>query len=847
MKLLSSLADIAKQQGETILSELRSHISGLTSDEAQKRLITYGENAITTKKKLPIYIVFLQQFTSPLLIILFIATGFSIFLGEVIDATIIFLMILMSGVMNFIQEYHASKAVEKIQEKVRTHCAVLRDGKEVEIPITKVVIGDVVIVRSGDIIPADCRVLSVKDFFINESSLTGESYPIRKNELPLETTDNTLGSYTNLLFCGSHVISGSATAVVIKTGKETQIGKIATSINKTPEQNEFYNGIQKLSKLLLRTTAVFVTVLFLTQIFWRQESIITALTFAVAIAVGITPELLPVILSIGMAKGSVDMAKKGVIVKKLSAIPTIGSMTILCSDKTGTLTKDHIEVVEYTDINGKDSETVFHHGYINSFFQTGIKNPLDEAVLAYKSLHHKEYTKLDEIPFDFERRCLSILTARGNKHVLITKGAPETIISRCSSVAVGTTTKNKTKTHEEKMYEQYHSLSSHGYRVIAVASRELASNRNNVSKHDEHELTFLGFISFFDPPKEGLKAILKDIRSMHIEIKIITGDNELVTQHISEKVGLTIKGILLGSEVDALTDVQLQQKAISTTIFARFSPEQKERVIRILRHSGEVVGYLGDGVNDAPSLTTADVGISVNNAVDIAKESADMILTHKSLQELKDGILEGRKILGNTMKYVYMAVSGNFGNTVSYLVATLFLPFAPMLPKQILLGNFLYDISQITIPSDTVDREYIERPRRWDIVTIQKFMIVFGLISSMFDIFIFYILYSVLRVTPIQFQTGWFLFAVATQILVLHVIRTKHIPFLKSMPSLPLMLSTFLMILVAWILPFTPVADYISLQRLPVQILLYLMGVILSYVFVVEFTKRWFFKMIDKK
>jgi P-type Mg2+ transporter len=846
MKQTSDIYSCARLPITDIYFQFHTSPKGLKDADVQKRLTLYGENILIKKQKTTVVKMFISQFTGPLLIILFFASTLSFFLGHTIDALIIFSMILLSGILNFIQEYHASKAIEKIQQKAATHSNVIRSGEEIEIYNQSLVPGDIIVLRSGDIIPADGRIIEDKDFFVNESALTGESFPLRKHSHPIEQQKVSLGELTSMVFSGGHVISGSATAVVVATGASTQFGQIAKDIAQDKGNNEFTKGIHTLSVLLLKTTTVFVLILFLGQLFYRQESFIEAVLFAIAIAVGITPELLPVILSVGMAKGSINMAKKGIIVKKLSAVPTIGSMDILCSDKTGTLTEDNIQVVQYTDIHGKESETVYSMGFLNSYFQTGIKNPLDEAILSYKSLHHREYKKLDEIPFDFQRRTLSIFLSKLHEKILITKGAPEAVVAKCTHVRIGKLNKKITDTYIRQIQEQYQALSEEGYRVIAVAIKDMPLNRNNVSKHDEHELTFLGFISFFDPPKEGIKTILRDLKEMNIHIKIITGDNEYVSQHICKHVGLPVYQTLLGTQIDSLDDAALKERAEQTQLFARFSPQQKERVIRILREKGHVVGYLGDGINDAPSLKMADVGISVSNAVDIAKESADMIVTHKSLAELKDAIIDGRKILGNTMKYVYMAVSGNFGNTVSYLIATFFLPFAPMLPKQILLGNLLYDISQIGIPIDHVDDEYITKPKRWNQKAVQLFMVIFGLTSSLFDIATFVTLLSLLKLSPIQFQTGWFLASITTQILVIHVIRTKKIPFLESIASPPLLIGGLVLLSAGWLLPFTPFAQYFSLQVLPVFVLAHIIAIVGGYLITTQLVKHWFFRFIEK-
>jgi Mg2+-importing ATPase len=548
------------------------------------------------------------------------------------------------------------------------------------------------------------------------------------------------------------------------------------------------------------------------------------------------------ILSITMAKGSIRMAEKGVIVKRLSAIPNFGSMDILCTDKTGTLTQDKIELVKYTDVYGNDSSSVLEYVYLNSSYQTGIRNPMDEAVLNYKELDISDYVKVDEIPFDFFRKKMSVVVKKGADFWLITKGAPEEIFKVAPNFEVNGVLRVITESDKEKIVHKYQEFSKQGYRVLALGVRKLDEEKTVYSKDDERDLTLIGFVSFFDPPKTGVKEVLEEIHAMGVEVKIITGDNELVTLKIAEDVGLVVKGVLFGYEIDSLTDDALRVVVEKTTVFARFSPDEKNRIITALKLNNHVVGYMGDGINDAPSLKTADVGISVNNAVDVAKEAAAIILTHKSLRELKSGIQEGRRTFANTLKYIMMGISSNFGNMFSVIGAVIFLPFFPMLPIQILLNNLLYDFSQITIPSDDVDEEYTRSPKRWNIHFIKRFMYLFGPISSCFDFVTFFILYAVLHADAQTFQTGWFLESLATQTLVIHIIRTRRIPFLQSRASKWVFLSTFSCVVIGWILPYTALGRYFGFIPLPLPVLFTIASIVLVYMCIVEFAKRYFYR-----
>jgi P-type Mg2+ transporter len=834
----------ATKNNDQLFSELGSSHDGLTHKEASQRLIQYGKNVLVEEKKDNPIFELLKNFKSPLVIILLFASLVSVIFGESIDALIIIAMVLLSVVLNFVQEYSASKAAKKLKEKIQTTATVLRDGHPTEVKITDITTGDIILLNAGDLIPADARILESKDFFVNQSSLTGESFPAEKTAEPSETNALSLSDLTNIIFTGSNVETGSAKALVVKTGRDTVFGKIAKAITNPSSESGYVKGVNSFSYIIMKLTVVIVCIVFFINAYLKHD-ILQAFLFSIAVAVGLTPELLPVIMSITMGRGSVQMAKKGVIVKKLTAIPNFGSMDILCTDKTGTLTKDKIELVKYTDIEGNESEKVLLHAYLNSVNQTGIKNPIDDAVINYKEMNLSHFKKIDEIPFDFVRKKMSVVVESDNQRLLITKGAPEEVFKQSSSYEKNGELVPLTQESMNNITEIYHDFSKQGYRVLAVATKKINDDREKkvYSKEDENNLELIGFISFLDPAKADVKDTLAELHKMGLEIKVITGDNELVTQKICSEVDLTVKGVLLGYQIDSLTDDALRVVVENTTIFARFSPDEKNRIINALKQNGHVVGYMGDGINDAPSLKNADVGISVSNAVDVAKESAKIILTHKSLHELREGVLEGRKTFGNTLKYIKMGISSNFGNMFSVIGAVIFLPYLPMLPIQILLNNLLYDLSQVTIPTDNIDKEYIQKPKRWDMDFIKHFMYVFGTVSSLFDFLTFYILYKVFDASASVFQTGWFLESLATQTLVIYIIRTRKTPFIQSRPGKYLVLTTIICITIGWLIPLSPIGPLFGFSQIPREIYLSLIGILILYLITVEITKRIFYRV----
>jgi magnesium-translocating P-type ATPase len=832
----------AKMDTGGVLKKMRSDEKGLSDAEARLRLSQLGENILAKEKKLGVVWEYLSKFKSPLIILLLVAVVITAYFGETVNAIIITVMIFASATLDFFEEHNAGQAVKKLLEGIKTTTAVIRSGKEKEIKVSQVCAGDIIFLNSGDLVPADARVISAKDFFVNQSALTGESMPCEKNEQPVKADHKTFAELENIVYAGTNVISGSASVVVINTAKNTEFGKIASSLAKQ-EKSEFEEGIVHFGYFIMKVILFLVMFIFLFNAIFRH-SILESFLFSVAIAVGVTPELLPMIMSITMSRGALLMAKKGAVVKKLSAIPNFGGMDVLCTDKTGTLTDGKIALVKYVDSSGNESEKVLEYAYLNSFYQTGIENPLDKAVLDFRKINIKDHKKVDEIPYDFTRKRMSVVVEDGER-LLISKGAPEGIFDCCSHYSFNGDSHPFTAEEKNKANKYYEELSREGYRVLALAIKKIPPDKKIFLKDDERDLEFRGFIAFLDPPKAGVKKVLQDLEKIGITIKIITGDNELVTEKICQEINLPIKGVLLGEDMKNLSMEQLRHRVEKTTIFARFSPADKNRVILALRANGHVVGYMGDGINDAPSLRSADVGISVNNAVDVAKESADIVLVHKNLQILKDGILEGRKVFGNTMKYILMGLSSNFGNMFSAAGAVVFLPFLPMRPVQILLNNFIYDVSQITIPTDNVDDDWVMKPKRWNIRFIKRFMLFIGPISSIFDFSTFFLFFYVFRVGESVFQTAWFLESLMTQTLVIHFIRTKKIPFIQSRPSLPLLLSTFAAVAIGWIIPFTPVGAFFGLVPLSPFMLLAIAGIVAVYLFLVEIGKRIFYRYND--
>jgi Mg2+-importing ATPase len=780
-------------------------------------------------------------FLNPLIVILLIASLVSFVLGDRADAAIILVMVLLGVAINFVQTYRSQRAIEKLRENVTPTASVLRDGKWQEVKRHEVVPGDVVRVCAGDLIPADGKLIESRDLYVQQAALTGESLPAEKAAHPGDAGVATADS-PNFVFLGTSVVSGTATAVILQTGARTSFGGIAERLVMRPEETEFERSMKHFGQLIMR--AVFFLVLFILVVrVALHKDAFESFVFAVALAVGLTPEFLPMITSVTLARGAVRMARDSVVVKHLPAIQNFGTIDILCSDKTGTLTTGEMSLASAVDYLGKPSDRPLELAYLNSKFETGIRSPLDAAILALNRGDPHSYEKRDEIPFDFNRRRLSIVveqkTTGGSNLMLITKGAPEGILDLSESYESDGKIISLDPDSRHRCRQTFDDLSGQGFRVLAVAYRAVESI-TTFSTADEHSLVLAGYLAFADPASPDAAESLAAMKRDGVEVKIITGDNELVARHICEQVGLHNPTIVLGNDLDQMTEPALQHVAEQTTVFARVSPTQKHRIILALKHRDHVVGYMGDGINDAPSLRAADVGISVASAVDVARESADIILLKPGLAILHNGIIEGRRASANVMKYLLMGTSSNFGNMFSMAGASVFLPFLPMLPTQILLNNFLYDAAQITIPSDNVDDEYIRAPRRWDMKLIRNFMIYIGPISSVYDFLTFYVLLHFFHATQPEFHTGWFVESLATQTLVLFVIRTMGNP-LKSRPSIPLAATTVLIVAVGMALPYLPFSGYLGFTALPGRFFAFLAISTVTYLLLVELAKRLLF------
>lgn len=824
-----------------LYKQLQASEAGLTTVEARKRLGQFGSNDPTVVRRTSALQQLLTFVANPLVIILLIASVVTATLGEVVNASIIILMVLLSIALNFFQTFRSQRAVERLRAGVALTSTVLRDGQWVELPRRELVPGDIIRLRAGDLVPADARLIEVNGLHVQQAALTGESMPVEKIAQDRPAAPQGLADATNMVFLGTSVVSGTATALITVTGRATAFGDIAVRLAARPPETEFERGIRRFGFLIMRTIFFLVLFMFVVSLPFHRQPLETLL-FAVALAVGLTPEFLPMITTVTLAQGASRLAKQKVIVKNLAAMQNFGSIDILCSDKTGTLTSGNMALDKYLDPFGAPSDQVLLYAYLNSFHETGIKSPLDTAILQRSSLDIQAYRKVREIPFDFERRRLSIVVAEKSGPLLITKGAPESVIDLCSECEVDGQCRPFDAGARTQCTATYQQLSEQGFRVLAVAYRRMPI-RESYSVADEKDMTLLGFLTFSDPPLEDAAEVVEALRRDGVEVKILTGDNELVARHVCEQVGLNVGRIVLGEELDHMSDAALTHVAEQTSVFARVSPAQKNRIILALKHRSHVVGFMGDGINDAPSLHAADVGVSVSSAVDVAKDAADIILLERSLQVIHKGIIEGRKAFGNVMKYLLMGTSSNFGNMFSMAGASFFLPFLPMLPTQILLNNFLYDLSQVTIPTDNVDESYIIKPRRWDIKLIGDFMIYIGPISSIYDFLTFFIMLGVFHASESLFHTGWFVESLATQTLVLFIIRTAGNP-LRSRPSRPLTITTLLVVCVGIILPFTPLADALGFTPLPGLYFLFLAAMSITYLLLVEVVKRWLMRRL---
>jgi Mg2+-importing ATPase len=815
---------------------------GLTQQEAEKRLETYGPNVVGGGKKRSRVSMILSYFKSPLVIILVFAGSISAVLGDIVNASIIYFVVGMSVVLGFYQESKAENAAAALRERIHTTATVNRDGHRVELPVSDIVPGDLVYLSAGDMVPADGTVLSVKDLFVDQAALTGESFPVEKDAAPDNVAKEELDR-TDLAFMGTSVVSGTATMRITKTGSTTAYGQIAKELAGKEPETEFDRGLRKFGYLIMQVTLLLVIFVFFINALFKRD-ILTSLLFSVALAVGLTPELLPMIVTINLSKGAMNMASKGVIVRKLSSIQNFGSMDTLCTDKTGTLTQNVIDLTSHPDVNGKENDNILLLAQLNSSLQAGVRTPLDDAILKHQPLDLTKYTRIDEIPFDFVRRRVSVIVSDGNRTLLISKGATLEMLSTCSLYQDDSQQLPLTDDIRKKIGAQYEEMSKQGRRILAVATRQVEKSSSYTVK-DETGMVFAGMVTFTDPPKQTATASLQMLKESGITLKILTGDNEFVTRHLCETLNIKVDAIVTGDELRQTSDAALERIVEETNIFARVTPDQKNRIMIALHKNGHVVGFMGDGINDAPSIRTADVGISVDNAVDVAKAAADIILLQNDLTVLAQGVQEGRKTMGNSMKYIMMGTSSNFGNMFSAAGASLFLPFLPMLPSQILLNNLLYDISELAIPTDNVDADYMKKPRRWDIHFVQKFMAFFGPVSSIFDYLTFGVMLFVFHAPPALFQTAWFLESISTQSLVIFVIRTRRVPFYRSHPSKPLIFSTLATVIVPMLLPFTPIGQVLGLVIPPLNFYVVLAVFIISYLALAEALKYFFYRRVS--
>ena len=838
----ATLATYWTLTAEQLTAALHTTNNGIQQIDAESRIKQYGPNALKAQRQTSAIGLLLRQFRSPLVLILIFAAIVSAFVGEWTDAIIVLAVVLGSTLLGFVQEYRASNAVEKLRSQVTIKSNVLRGGKPMMLPSEQVVPGDVVILSAGSLIPADGIVLEANDFFVNQAVLTGETFPVEKTAgiVPAKAS---LAERTNCVFMGTSVRSGTAHGLIIQTGKATVFGQIAERLSLRPALTEFERGVQKFGYLLTQVMLVMVVLVLAINIFLAKPPI-DSLLFALALAVGLTPELLPAIISITLSHGAQQMAKHGVIVRRLNAIENFGSMDLLCTDKTGTLTEGVVRLDGALDLEGQPSTTILNYTFLNSQYQTGLTNPLDDAIIAYAQqagLKIGAEQKIDEIPYDFVRKCLSVVTSNPQgQRTLITKGALENILKICSQVQSGDDSHpldDKTLAGIESHYSDW---SEKGFRVLGVATKRFEGQAATYSSADENGMSFIGFLLFFDPPKPDVQKAIMDLASRGVQLKIITGDNEKVARHVAEAVHLPITGVLSGSALNDMSDEALWHAAEHTNIFAAVDPNQKERIILALRKTKHVVGYMGDGINDAPALHAADVGISVDTAVDVAKDAADFVLLKQDLDILREGIDVGRMTFANTLKYILTTISANFGNMFSMAAASLLLPFLPLLAPQILLNNFLSDIPGTTIASDNVDPEWVAKPRRWNTVFIRDYMVLFGLVSSIFDFLTFGVLLFLYRASPVEFRTGWFIESLITELVIALVVRTRRV-FFRSRPGKLLLVSTLIFIGVTLVMPYLPFASWFGFVPLPAPLMLMMLGLTALYVLVTEIAKKIFY------
>ena len=866
------LKEVSASGKVSFLALLESSAHGLTTTEVRERRLTFGLNEVAHEKAPKWYIQFLEAFLNPFIGVLFVLAIISLITdviiqkGEDKDYTtviVISIMVFLSAMLRFVQEFRSNQAAEKLKSMVKTTATVLRnDAAKEEIDIKRLVPGDIIYLSAGDMIPADIRIVTSKDLFVSQAILTGEALPVEKTEAP-NSKANKLSplELDNVCFMGTNVVSGTAQAVVVNTGGDTYFGSLSKSLVGKRAETSFDKGVNSVSWLLIKFMLVMVPLVFLINGFTKHDWL-QALLFGISIAVGLTPEMLPMIVTANLAKGAVNMSKRKVVVKRLNAIQNIGAMDVLCTDKTGTLTMDKIVLERHLNVFGQEDNEVMKWAYLNSYHQTGLKNLLDTAVLEHVELHDclkegEAYKKVDEIPFDFQRRRMSVILEESNhKHLLICNGAVEEVLDLCThAFDPGDDNQLQIKSDDiipmdkktrEIILKTSRKLNEEGLRVLLVAIKEYDERPLTYSVADESDMILTGFVGFLDPAKPSAKPSIEALHQLGITIKVLTGDNEVVTKKICKDVGIPVNNILLGKDLEEMSDEELISKIDNISILAKLSPLQKSRVVKVLQAKGHTVGFMGDGINDAAALRDADVGISVDTAVDIAKESADIILLEKDLMVLRKGVIYGRRTFGNIIKYIKMTASSNFGNMFSMLGASALLPFLPMLPIQILINNLLYDISQISIPWDIMDEDYIVKPCKWDASGISKFMIYIGPISSIFDYATFAVLWFVFKAnSPAHqnfFQTGWFIESLLSQTLIVHMIRTRKIPFIQSWAAAPVVALTSFIMLIGIALPFTPIAGAFKLVPMPFTFFLWLFGILFAYCLLTQFIKNWFIR-----
>ena len=873
-ELTQTLVSAATTDPATLLRQLDSHADGLSESQAEAVRTRVGLNEVEHEKPLPWWTHLWHCYKNPFNLLLTLLAVIS-YLTEDMKATVVIgTMVVLSTLLRFWQEAKSNKAADALKAMVSNTATVIRrdlsedaapifeqyygahlhvkDANRIELPIKLLVPGDLIVLSAGDMIPADCRVLSAKDLFVAQAAMTGESMPVEKFATQRDAKAINPLELDNILFMGTNVVSGSATAVVLGTGNATYFGALASRVTATDRApTAFQSGVNKVSWLMIRFMFVMAPLVLFINGFTKGDWM-EALLFALSIAVGLTPEMLPMIVTSTLAKGAVILSRKKVIVKRLDAIQNFGAMDVLCTDKTGTLTQDKIFLARHVDVWGEESDEVLEAAYLNSYYQTGLKNLLDVAVLEHVEVHQElnpanNYRKVDEIPFDFNRRRMSVVVSeREDHHELVTKGAVEEILSVCTQVRHGDAVEPLTPDLLARIREVTAALNEEGLRVVAVAMKEVPPTQDTYGISDERELTLIGYVAFLDPPKESTAPALKALAEHGVTVKVLTGDNELVTAKICREVGLDQQGVLLGSDIERMSDKVLAEAVESHNVFAKLTPSHKERIVRLLKANGHVVGFMGDGINDAPALRTADIGISVDTAVDIAKEAADIILLEKSLMVLEEGVLEGRRTFANMLKYIKMTASSNFSNVFSVLVASAFIPFLPMLPMHLLVQNLLYDISQIAIPFDNVDDELLKKPQRWQPGDVGRFMVFFGPISSIFDITTYAMMWFVFSAnTPEEqtlFQSGWFIVGLLTQTLIVHMIRTPKIPFIQSRAATPLLVMTAVIMAIGIFLPMGPLAHYFKLQALPPLYFVFLPMILLAYMGLTQAMKGIYFR-----